>query len=234
MENIEKVLRGSIKTTMAHGYTVKVNEYSVNLTSIEEVVEMLQACLDKYQDEKIFNVELEHDFGREFNVLTSIVNKGKVEREINYDVDAKGRRDGGINEVIDTMFENIEPAREKTWNEFEYGLVDMGFAEKVEVVESYLPASQFTPVGDAIIEVTKETEKDTIYEVFAGDTLSGISLTTGIPVDRIIELNQTLDNEYSILQIGQELTITVPKPILSFRRRSIPRMTTAIIVMDKP
>ncbi len=218
MENIEKVLRGSIKTTMAHGYTVKVNEYSVNLTSIDEVHDMLQACLDKYQDKKDFNVELVHDSGREFNVLTSIVNKGKVDREITYDVDAKGRRDGGICEVIDTMFENIEPAREKTWNEFEYGLVDMGFAEKVEVVESYLPASQFTPLEDAIVEVTKEQEKDTIYEVQPGDTLSGISLTTGIPVDRIIELNKTLDNEYSILHIGDELKITVPEPEISVRR----------------
>ena len=222
MANIERVLRGSIQTTMAHGYTVKVNEYSVNLTSIEEVRQMLQACLDKYQEENgEFRVELIHDAGREFNVLTALVIKAEEEEEneLTYSVDARGRRDGGISEEIDTMLENIEPAREKTWNEFDYGLIDMGFAEKIEVVESYLPASRFTPLEDAIIEVTKETEKDTIYVVQPGDTLSGISITTGIPVDRIIELNKTLDNEYSILHINDELKITVPEPEISVRRQ---------------
>lgn len=220
MENIEKVLRGSVKNTMAHGYTVKVNEYSVNLSSIEDVEKMLQACLDKYQgDEHKFKVELKHDDAREFNVLTSEVVKAEDEvEETGYDIDAKGMRDGGIFEALDSIFESIEPAREKSWNEFDYGLVDMNFAEEVEVVESYIPSNQFTSLEDAIVEVTKETEKDTLYTIQPGDTLSGISISTGIPVDRIIELNKTLDNEHSLLHIGDDLKITVPEPEISVTR----------------
>jgi len=220
--NIEQVLRGSIINTANHGYTVKVNEFSINLKSLDEVSQMLQACLDKYGgSENGFTVEFEHDELRELNVLKSnVIKKDDIEENsLSYDTDARGMRDGGISEELDSILESIEPAREKNWNEFDYGLISMDFEEEVEVVEAYIPMSQFTPLEDAISEVTKEQEKDTIYKVVAGDTLSGISLTTGIPVDRIIELNKTLDDEYSILHIDDELKITIPEPEISVTRQ---------------
>lgn len=220
--NIERVLRGSTKATMTRAYTVKVNEYAVNLASYDEVLQVLQAAIDRFDTEGEFTVELSKETDREFDVLTSrIVRREEEEQEESlpvYDVDYHGMRDGGVAETIDTIFEQAQPAREKNWNEYEYGILSMGFAEEVEVVESYLPENQLTSVQTAIEEMTKDQEKNTVYTVVPGDTLIGISNKTDIPVDRLIELNDTLDNEYSTLHIDDELIITVPEPEISVER----------------
>lgn len=218
--NIEKVLRSSIKETLRRSYTVKVNEYTVNLASTEDVEALLQASIDKYATEDKFAVELAQDSTREFNVLTTHVleKKEAAEETVAYEVDHRGMRQGGISQTLSDMFEAIEPAREKDWDDFEYGLLSIGFAEEVEVVESYIAESEITSLDVAIEEVTKEQEKNTVYEVVSGDTLSGISMATNIPLDRLIELNENLKDENSIIRVGDELIITVPEPELSIVR----------------
>lgn len=218
--NIEKVLRTSIKETLQRSYTVKVNEYTVNLASTADVEALLQASIDKYATEDKFAVELAQDSTREFNVLTThVLEKKEAEQEaVTYEVDHRGMRQGGIAQTLSDMFEAIEPAREKDWDDFEYGLLSIGFAEEVEVVESYIAQSEITPLDIAIEEVTKDQEKNTVYEVVSGDTLSGISMSTNIPLDKLIELNENLKDENSIIRVGDELIITVPEPELSIVR----------------
>ena len=218
--NIEEVLRSSIKETFHRSYTVKVNEYTVNLASTEDVEELLQASIDKYATEDKFAVELAQDSTREFNVLTThVLEKKEAEAEtVAYEVDHRGMREIGVAQTLSDMFEAIEPAREKDWDDFEYGLLSIGFAEEVEVVESDIADSEMTPLNIAIEEVTKEQEKNTVYEVVSGDTLSGISMATNIPLDRLIELNENLKDENSIIRVGDELIITVPEPELSIVR----------------
>lgn len=219
LENIDKALRSGIKETLHRSYTVKVNDYTVNLSSIEDVMALLQASIDKYATEDKFSVELSLDSTREFNVLTTNVVEKKEEQEHDsYEVDYSGLREGGIAAVLSEMIESIEPAREKDWDDYEYGLLSINFAEEVEVVESYLAESEITDLAVAIEEVTKDQEKNTTYEVVAGDTLSGISLATNIPLDRLIEMNENLENENSIIRIGEELIITIPEPELSIVR----------------
>ena len=69
--NMEKVLENSVQKTMRRAYTLKVNEYMVNLASRDDVLALLQAALDKYSGEGKFAVELMHDEHREFDVLTN-------------------------------------------------------------------------------------------------------------------------------------------------------------------
>lgn len=219
LQNIEKVMRSAVKETLRRSYTVKVNEYTVNLASTEEVNALLQASIDKYATEDKFNVELALDSTREFNVLTTHVLEKQDQKEENgFYVDYRGMRQGGISQTLNEMFEAIEPAREKDWDDYEYGLLSIDFAEEVEVVESYLPENEITSLDTAIEEVTKEQEKNTVYEVVSGDTLSGISLATNIPLDRLIELNENLEDENSIIRVGEELIVTVPEPELSIVR----------------
>jgi LysM repeat protein len=52
------------------------------------------------------------------------------------------------------------------------------------------------------------SEKETVYRVLAGDTLSGISTMFGVPVRRIIEFN---DVDPRRLRPGQKLIIPVAK-----------------------
>ncbi|MBQ2804082.1 MAG: M23 family metallopeptidase [Lachnospiraceae bacterium] len=215
---MEQVLENSIIETMHRAYTLKVNEYMVNLASADEVKTLLQAAIDKYDTEGKFNVELIHDGNREFNVLTTRV----VDLEEQNTQAAKQEEaifEGGVQTLMSGWGENTKIEEEKDFEDYELGLLSMDFSEEVEIVEAYLPKHQLTPIETAIEEVIKEQETPSEYEVVAGDTLSEISLKVNIPMDKIIEMNsQTLENENSTIRIGDKLIITVPEPELSVER----------------
>lgn len=215
---MEEVLRGSVIETMQKAYTLKVNEYMVNLASMDQVKGLLQAAVDKYDGQDAFQVELCHDTEREFNVLTAdVVRAEGAAQEISVtDICA-----AGVQAVLGKIGEEtaIEENQDSPFEDFELGLLSVNFAEEVEIVEAYLPQSQLTPLETAIEEVIKEQETPSEYEVVAGDTLSEIAIKVNIPMDKIIEMNsETLENENSTIRIGDKLIITVPEPELSVER----------------
>ena len=214
LENMETALRGSIRETMHHSYTMKVNEYIVNLASLDEVNQLLQAAVDKYDRERKFQVSLVHGTAKQFNVLTTSLIDSSLEKEEEISL----LSESGVQSLI-KAFSNLEdPNAEKDFEDYDLGILYMDFSEEVEVVEAYLPESQLTLLADAIEEVTKEQEVSSIYEVVSGDTLSGIAIKVDIPMDDIVAMNDSLESINSTLHIGQQLTITIPEPELSVTR----------------
>ena len=63
--------------------------------------------------------------------------------------------------------------------------------------------------------MTKEQEKEQIYEVQPGNTLSQIALDNGLTVDGLVAINPSLESAESTIRVGDELIITVPEPELS-------------------
>ena len=55
-ERMEAVLRGGIIETMHRSYTLKVNDFIVNLASLDDVVQLLQTAGKKYDSEGKFSV----------------------------------------------------------------------------------------------------------------------------------------------------------------------------------
>lgn len=212
LENMDAVLRSHIQETMHRSYTLKVNEYMVNLASMDEVRQLLQAAIDKYDNEGKFHVELAFDSGREFSVLTANVVDSSIQEDSDVYLEA------GVQPVLSNMGATRVTVEEKDFEDYELGILTMDFSEDVEIVEAYLPESQLTELSEAIDRVTKEQETASEYEVVQGDTLSEIAIKVNIPMDRIIEMNDSLEDERSTLQIGQKLVITVPEPELSVVR----------------
>ena len=212
LENMETALRGSIQETMHRSYTLKVNEYIVNLASVEEVGQLLQAAVDKFDSEDKFRVELVYDNNREFNVLTTNV----VDSTQEEDTGEFAAYEGGIQSLFDSIKDPIDLQEEKDFEDFDLGIHEMGFSEEVEIVESYLPTSQLTLLSEAVEQVTKEQEVPSEYEVVKGDTLSAIEAKVNIPMDDIVAMNN-LEDVNSIRE-GQKLIITVPEPELSVTR----------------
>lgn len=215
ISNMLDALKGSVKETLNRSYTVKINEYTVNLASTQEVLELLQASIQKYDAEKHYHADLVLDSSRELNVLTTQI----------YTEEEQEEEDGeavvtsvGINATLDEIFADIEPASEKDFSDYELGLLSLEFGDTVEVVESYLQEYDLTPLSKAIEEVTKEQEKEQIYEVVAGDTLSQIAEKNEIPLADLIAMNETIENENSVIRVGDELIVTVPEPELSVER----------------
>lgn len=215
LAKMEAALQGNILQTMHRSYTLKVNEYMVNLSSVDEVRQLLQAAIDKYDTEGKFQVELVHDTEREFSVLTTnimdISEKENTQEDNSY-------AEAGIQPLLSQLGMEADTGEEKGFEDFKLGLLSMDFSEEVEIVEAYLPENQLTELSVAIDDVTKEQETPGEYEVVSGDTLSEIAIKVNIPMDRIIEMNEILEDENSTIRVGDKLIITVPEPELSVER----------------
>ena len=212
---MSEVLQKSIRETMHRSYTLKVNEYIVNLGSAGEVQQLLQAAVDKYDEEELFKVELIRDAGRELGALTArVTRKEEADGEQNRDFVA-----AGVETVMAQIGDDIYDGREKGFEDYDLGLKTMNFAEEVEIVEAYLPESQLSTLEQAVDEVIKEQETVGEYTIVRGDTLSEISIKVNIPMDKILELNSDkLKDENSTIREGDKLIITVPEPELSVER----------------
>ena len=211
---MEEALKSSVRETMHRSYTLKINEYIISLGSMEDVRRLLQAAIDKYGNEGKFSVDIKGDTEREFSVFTAHVTEGDGEEDGNL----AACMGSGVQTFLAGITGGIQEEEEKDFEDYDLGILSMDFDEDVEIVEAYLPESQLTSLEEAINLVIMEQETPSVYEVVSGDTLSEISLKVNIPMETIIEMNDTLEDENSTLQVGQELLITVPEPELSVKR----------------
>lgn len=212
-EKMIEVLSGDVKETLHRSYVVKINEYMVNLSDKEEVRQLLQAALNKYDEEGQYQVDLMLDPTRELNVLTTQIISHEEAASIE-EVEAVSL-EAGIEAELTAAFEEVEPTGEMNFEDYDLGLISMEYGDEIEVVETYLGEDELTSVEDAIREVTQDEEKSDVYEVVSGDTLSEIAIKTNIPMDKLIEMNDSLEDENSMIRPGDELVITVPRPKLA-------------------
>lgn len=209
-QNMYKVLKNATVTFNQKAYTVKINQFTVTLSTKEDVIELLNAAKNKYDTDDSYQVELISDNDRELNVMTAQVVKAAKAAEEHPNVSAST-----INAGICTVTDELSYGTDTPEEVYEDGLLDVNFADTVEVVESYVKDDEITPLSDAIDLVTKDKEKNKIYEVKSGDSLSMIAENYNTTVDNLVAINAGLDNADSIIKVGDELTVTVPEPELS-------------------
>lgn len=207
-DNIKNLLADHEKN-LCMAYTVKVNNTLVNLKDIDEVQELLASTLAVYDEEGVYELDLDLDEDRALNVLTASVNTKESKHELSSTV-------CGIEQVFDKADAALDEVIERGLDDYELGLRYLGFSEQVEIAESYISADDIDDYETARSTLTALQEVQQIYEVQPGDTLSGISLQVGIPMEDIVEMNKDyLDNVNSVIHVGQGLIITVPEPELS-------------------
>ena len=218
LDHIVTTLKKNQKETLQRSYMVRVGNYTVSLANTAEVEELLDSALGKYDEDKNFRVELTADGDSELNVLTTQVYSDKEQADNTPAGQTEVFQKAGIAFDMAETLAQTEPVTEKDFQDYDLGLISMDFADKVEVVEAYQPESELTPIQEAVDAVCADQEVKSTYEVKSGDTLSEISLTTGVPLDKIIEMNDTLDNENSIIRAGEELVVTIKEPGISVVR----------------
>lgn len=214
IENICNVFRDNAADTMRPVYEIKINQYTVYLSSSEEVLELLRQAKSKYDEDEEYTVEMVQDPTRELDVLTTRVVKteelGMEAMEDAYMPSA------GASLRMDQYY---EAALNQTFETFDFGIKDLDFGENVEIVRAYVSPDRISTLEQAIAEVTKKEEKDTIYEVEAGDSLSVIAEKNGTTLENLIAMNhEILPNASATIMPGDELKVTVPKPELSVIR----------------
>ena len=204
------LLNNNVQQTLQRSYMLKINNYLVALGSINEVEQVLQMVVDLYDDESDFDVILRRDTDRDFNVLTAEVAELKKKEEENV-----GRFYAGFTVMEEELFNEEYYQEELDFSDFELGMQSMNFEDKIEITECYLKPEDISPLEDAVTYLTQNQNTEVIYKVQAGDTLGGISNSTGIPLEEIIAMNDALENERSVIRVGQELVVSVPKPTLT-------------------
>ena len=216
IENISDVISANIMKTKQPAYEVKINEFTVNLRNLDDVVALLNAAKSDYDNDAQWKVSLVTDTSRELNVFTV-----KIEKESDAEKET-------INEPVIfpvggalLKMEEIYNAAysQKTDNTFEFGVKEIGFDETIEIVQAYVDADKISTLEDAIEAVTKTSQKNKIYEVVSGDTLGGIAAKNDMSIEDIIKLNSVnIPDENATLRVGDEITIASPEPELSVVR----------------
>ena len=211
-----QILAEDVKDTLHRSYVVKINEYMVNLSSKGDVTALLQAALDKYGAAGRYQAEVELDPSRELSVLTTVI---KSREDAVKEARETVKMEAGIHAELTEVFAEVEPAGEKDFEDYDSGIISMEYGDDVEVVEAYLREEDLTDLSTAVTEVTQDEENSDVYEVVSGDTLSEIAIKTNIPMDKLIEMNDSLEDENSMIRVGDELIITVPEPKLAVMRQ---------------
>ncbi len=227
VENMRTVLEHSdsaVEETMQQAYTVKINDFTVNLSSMDEVQQLLQAAVDKYDSTDSYGVAMVQDADRELNVLTTEVYSEIQAKEEQVEAqkaqtDASNLMSAGLFGGFQEAMGAVEIEEEKDLSEYNLGLIHMNFGDTVEVVESYMPESRLSGLAEAIEEVTKDQETNKIYEVVLGDTLSEIAEIHNMGIDDLVAMNGMLEDANSMIREGDELIISVPEPELSVERQ---------------
>lgn len=93
---------------------------------------------------------------------------------------------------------------------------DAAFVENVTISPVFVSGKDITQKEDAINTLKAPTEEKKTYSAVQGDTLSGIASKNGMSTKQLLSMNPGLQ-ENSILKIGQVLTLSVPKPLVSVR-----------------
>lgn len=231
---IYEELKEVVATAKKKAYQVKINEFTVTLGSYQDVMDVLYATKNRFDEKNEFEVHIVSDAERELNVYT--VQMVKTEQETQEEASVKrktglaqmgigtaGIADFDVTQAVEDVITmtvtqeevaNTENAEDDLSDVKGDGLRVIEFAEKVEIVEAYVSEDDITPTADAIEMVTKDQEKNQVYEVQPGDSLSVIANGHGLYVREVLALNEGL-TENTVLRIGDEIIITVPEPELS-------------------
>ncbi|MBE5825700.1 MAG: M23 family metallopeptidase [Butyrivibrio sp.] len=215
--NMTSVLRDNERSTLNRAYSIKINEYSVNLANLNEVMALLNTAISNFDSSNLYDAKLVLDTDREVNVLTpQVLSREEVKKE--EEKAAVSLPLAGFQQDLTSWADEAKPlAYDKDFSDYKLGLMSMDFADKVEIVESYLPDSELTDLNTAIDDVTKDKETNQIYEVQSGDTLGTIALKFGLTVDDLVAMNENLESERTTIRVQDNLIVTVPEPELSVK-----------------
>jgi len=218
VSSMEDVLSEEINDSLVKAYELKVKSYIVTLPTQNDVIRLLQSSVNKYDESESYEVSLSEDALRQLPVLVPSLDSHEdvVQKE---ETENTAHTSAGFEFDMVTFFESIEPEGEKDFEDYELGVISVNYGDDVEVVEVYTKASDIDDVDETISDVIDEQLVNEVYEVVSGDTLSGIALKVNIPMDDLIAMNDSLEDQNSLIRPGDELVVTVPQPKLAVVRQ---------------
>lgn len=92
-------------------------------------------------------------------------------------------------------------------------ILDLKLSKEIEIKKATVTPNQILSVEDAVKQLNLGTLEDDIYIVQPGDVLGTIAQAHGLKTKEILALNPSI-TENTLLQIGDELNVTIYEPIV--------------------
>jgi murein DD-endopeptidase MepM/ murein hydrolase activator NlpD len=90
---------------------------------------------------------------------------------------------------------------------------DINFKEDVNIVETYAQIDDFYNYEETLYYITKGTNETRVHKVEKGENFWVIADKYNVPVSNLLKANPEVDPER--IQIGQEISLVVPKPFIT-------------------
>lgn len=193
-------------------YTIRIDDYTVTVESMSDVLSVLEDAQAKY------------DEGNRFKVGFSLPENHNVTMyEVAVEEDQKktaaGEKQGDKTEtVVQGETTQIEQGDAKPVEQADAdvaaqsvndGVKYVGFSDDIQVMETYVDKNQITGKSDALAELTAENQEPAIYVVQPGDSLSGIAEKYDMSVEDVKALNPGIESDDNIYY-DDRLTVSVP------------------------
>lgn len=183
-------------------YTVRIDDFTVTVATIDEVTELLQRVKDKYSTSNKFTVELNRQELHGYTAYTT--NFVSAVKEVNDAAQV-------LAPAGDVLIREDIGKEDITYTE---GVISVEFVENIEIIETRYNKADVLTVDEAYELITKEhMEKDT-YTVATGDCLSSIARNHDITMDELFAMNEGYTADTAIYP-GDILVVTVPASEIS-------------------
>ncbi len=187
----------------------------------EEILQRLQAELCNTYNSNIVlkdTLKFEETHAKD-SMLTSLEElKANIKSNLTYNVkgyvlvvDGKELGYSNSKEELENILETIkEPYLNE---EEENNILNVGFVEDVKIVEKEFPLNRIKDGEEILQYILEGSEEIRTHTVEVGESLWTIAKIYDVSVDDLIVANSDKDPER--LQIGDEIKLTVPKPLIT-------------------
>ncbi len=214
----------------AQAYEVKVNNKVIGLTkdkdSIDQVMSSMKASYkEQYNKEVEFSQDVSFNkvmaFGEKTESSTEIMSE--IEKNIDVEVEAYAItvNDEDLAIVSDEKIaEKILDEHKQTYveqlqDESDIDIKEIGFVENVEIQKKYVDPDSIIDEEETYNLITTGTKEIKKYKVQKGETATHVAVKYHIYLDDLRKANPGVNLE--LLQIGQTLNVSVPKPLISVK-----------------
>ncbi|WP_058486932.1 LysM peptidoglycan-binding domain-containing M23 family metallopeptidase [Defluviitalea phaphyphila] len=143
-----------------------------------------------------------------------------IKDNVTYDIKVYNIKvDGEIQAVVESM-EEAEAVLEEVKNNYieeenKNNIEEISFVEEVDIESEFIDSLEdVLTKEEAVAKLTKSTNEEKKYIIKEGDTLWDVAIRYDMTVEDLLKANPGLEED-SIIQIGQEINLVIPKPIIS-------------------
>lgn len=209
-------------------FVYKDNPTQENYKIVTNTVKLKSAALESNAPQNLVSVAEEH---KSLSGVSDI--KDTIKEILHVEVPAYAIRSNGEELAVFKAREEAEELLDDIMKPYiedeETEIEDVGFKEDVRIVEKLLgsnEAMENREYDDILYYITKGTSETKIHKVEKGENYWVIAKKYNIDVDNLVKANPDINPEK--IQIGQDVSLVVPKPLITVITKEIKEYTEYI------